>query len=89
MRCYGGAVTNSILCLNTVGSTPNDINTGFENFHYSCSPDLSAGVNHNIVDDPSFRSAGPGSGTNAVAGDYRSARRQVSMSQVSSQLEYP
>jgi hypothetical protein len=37
---------------------------------YSCSPDLTTGINGNVAGNPVFADPGSGSGTNAVLGDY-------------------
>lgn len=65
---------NNIIYDNQANSTNNDIASNIanwqDNFTASCSPDLSDGVNSNIVADPIFFDAGSGYGTNAVFGDF-------------------
>lgn len=64
------APMTNVIAIGNTAATSNDVGGFASSLGYSCSPGLTPGVNGNITDDPLFVSAGSGSGTNAVLGDY-------------------
>ena len=66
-------ISNTVVWNNLSDSTDEDIYSTAGSITYSCSPDLTAGVDNNITGDPQFIDSGSGYGTNAVLGDYRLA----------------
>jgi hypothetical protein len=76
LYCYRNQlyVTNTIIYHNTRSSSyiQSDIySAASPTITYSCSPDLTDGVDHNVTGIPRFKDSGSGSGINAVFGDYR------------------
>lgn len=56
---YGGHITNSIISGNKRGTQEQNL-SGTNRYYYCDSPDLAAGVNSNMVDDPLFAVASTG-----------------------------
>ncbi len=63
LRRTGGAVTNTIVYFNTVNGLPLNYNGDVGAVWHSCAPELTAGVQGNIVDNPMFM--------DRTAADYR------------------
>lgn len=62
---YGNSSTNS-----TAEDIDSSVPNWRDNWAFSCSPDLVAGLSNNLTADPLFRIGGSGFGTNATLGVY-------------------
>jgi PKD repeat protein len=67
---YVPFAVDTIVWGNLAGSVRSDIGGATDHASFSCSPDLTNGVNGNTSADPQFVAYGSGFGTNAMPGDY-------------------